>query len=273
MRDRGGRPCDNAVAGAREVAARSWASGASREHVGHRNASIGYLVGTIVKRHLKHALELLFVPIAAAIVFFEEVLLHYLGVAMAALARLAAGCPPGGVAGGTAAVGRAGRLRCPLDPGAAGEAGGRLVRLARPVRPRVATSSSARSSPLLWLRGFTRCCGRPWCRSWFLGAETWLFAWRDRIYGFVRALPLWQRTKALVRRAKVWLAELVSGLRPYASGVEKSADWTSCAKGRETAKTRASSGLSWGIHKCSLMTLSSVAGAYAVTSPIRFPGR
>ncbi len=40
-----------------------------------------------MKRHLKRALELLFVPIAAAIVFIEETLLHYLGVAMAAIAK------------------------------------------------------------------------------------------------------------------------------------------------------------------------------------------
>ena len=45
------------------------------------------LVVTIVKRHLKYALELLFVPIAAAIVFIEETLLHYLGLAMAAIAK------------------------------------------------------------------------------------------------------------------------------------------------------------------------------------------
>ena len=37
--------------------------------------------------HLKRALELAIMPVAAAIVFFEEVLLHYLGVAMAAVAR------------------------------------------------------------------------------------------------------------------------------------------------------------------------------------------
>ena len=40
-----------------------------------------------MKRHLKYALELLFVPIAAAIVFIEETLLHYLGLAMAAMAK------------------------------------------------------------------------------------------------------------------------------------------------------------------------------------------
>jgi hypothetical protein len=46
--------------------------------------------------------------------------------------------------------------------------------------------------------------------SWYLGAETWLFAWRDRIYGFVRALPLWQAAVAASRQARAWLAALVS---------------------------------------------------------------
>lgn len=40
-----------------------------------------------MKPHLKRALELIFVPLAAAIVFIEDVLLHYLGVAMAAFGR------------------------------------------------------------------------------------------------------------------------------------------------------------------------------------------
>src|SRR5438105_12736064 len=36
---------------------------------------------------LKRALELLLMPLAAAVVFVEDVLLHYLGLAMAALAK------------------------------------------------------------------------------------------------------------------------------------------------------------------------------------------
>jgi hypothetical protein len=48
--------------------------------------------------------------------------------------------------------------------------------------------------------------------SWYLRAETWLFDFRDRVYGFVRALPAWQATVAAIRRTKAWLAELVSGV-------------------------------------------------------------
>ena len=48
--------------------------------------------------------------------------------------------------------------------------------------------------------------------SWYLRAETWLFDFRDRVYGFVRALPAWQVAANAIRRAKAWLVELVSGV-------------------------------------------------------------
>jgi hypothetical protein len=48
---------------------------------------------------------------------------------------------------------------------------------------------------------------------WFLRAETWVFAWRDRLYAFVRALPAWQRTKALLNRAKAWMNDMISSVR------------------------------------------------------------
>ena len=40
-----------------------------------------------MNRHLKRALEVAIVPLAAAIVFFEQTLIKYLNVAMAAVAR------------------------------------------------------------------------------------------------------------------------------------------------------------------------------------------
>jgi hypothetical protein len=49
---------------------------------------------------------------------------------------------------------------------------------------------------------------------WFLRAETWLFAWRDRLYAFVRAMPVWQRSVAILHRARAWLRQLVSGAAP-----------------------------------------------------------
>lgn len=47
---------------------------------------------------------------------------------------------------------------------------------------------------------------------WFAWADTKFFAWRDWAYAFVKSLPAWQEAKALVQRARTWLAELVSGL-------------------------------------------------------------
>jgi hypothetical protein len=168
-----------------------------------------------MKRYLRRALELAFIPIAAAIVFVEEVLLHYLGVAMAALAKW----PP---------VARLESWLAHLPPWAALLAFAAPSTLVLPVKlaavwfalqgrfglatasivvgKMLATALVARLYQIL----------RPTLvkMPWFLASEIWLFAWRDRLYGFVRALPAWQQMKAMLRRAKVWLAELVSGLVP-----------------------------------------------------------
>ena len=166
-----------------------------------------------MKRHLKRALEVLLVPVAAAIVFFEDVLLHYLGLAMAAIARWPpiarievwlAGLPPWAaliafVAPSTlvlpvklAAVWFAMQGKFVLATGA--------IVLGKVV----ATALVARLYKIL----------RPTLLqlSWYLRAETWLFDFRDRVYGFVRALPAWQAAATAIRRAKAWLMELVSGV-------------------------------------------------------------
>ncbi|TAJ42950.1 MAG: hypothetical protein EPO55_00315 [Reyranella sp.] len=168
-----------------------------------------------MKNHLKRALELAFIPLAAAIVFFEEVLLHYLGVAMAAfgrwppvarLERWLAGLPPWAallafVAPSTlvlpvklAAVffalqGRFGLAAASIAIGKV-LATALLARLYQVLRPTLVTM------------------------PWFLASETWLFAWRDRLYAFVRALSAWQRAKAALQRMRSWLMELVSGIAP-----------------------------------------------------------
>ncbi|MCA0246549.1 MAG: hypothetical protein LCH93_08015 [Proteobacteria bacterium] len=166
-----------------------------------------------MKRHLKRALEVLLVPVAAAVVFFEDVLLHYLGLAMAAIARWPpiarietwlAGLPPWAaliafVAPSTlvlpvklAAVWFAMQGKFVLATGA--------IVLGKVV----ATALVARLYKIL----------RPTLLqlSWYLRAETWLFDFRDRVYGFVRALPAWQAAAKAIRRTKAWLAELVSGV-------------------------------------------------------------
>jgi hypothetical protein len=169
-----------------------------------------------MKRHLKRALELLFVPVAAAIVFVEDVLLHYLGVAMAALGRWPpvarleawlAGLPPWAA---LAVFVAPSTLVLPVKLAAVWFAlQGKFVLAAAAVGigKIVATALVARLYKVL----------RPTLLrlSWYLRAETWLFDWRDRLYAFVRALPAWQTAKALVSRARAWLAKLVSGaVRP-----------------------------------------------------------
>jgi hypothetical protein len=180
------------------------------EHGGHSNARIAGLSGTIVKRHLKYALELLFVPVAAAIVFIEETLLHYLGLAMAALAkwppvaRLEAwlrGLPPWAALLFFVAPSL---LVIPIKLAAVWFALHRQFGLSAAsvvVGKMLATALVARLYQVL----------RPTLikMPWYLRAETWLFSWRDRLYAFMRALPAWQRATALVKRVRLWMREMV----------------------------------------------------------------
>lgn len=166
-----------------------------------------------MKRHLKRALELLFVPIAAAIMFFEEVLLRYLGLAMAAFARLPwiarleawlARLPPWAA---LVAFVAPSTLVLPVKLAAvwfAIHGNFILAAVSIGVGKVVATALVARLYKVL----------RPTLLrlSWYLSAETWLFIWRDRIYGFMRALPVWQKTKAMVLRLRRWLSGLMAGL-------------------------------------------------------------
>jgi hypothetical protein len=165
-----------------------------------------------VKPHLKRALELLLVPIAAAIVFVEDVLLRYLGQLMAALAKW----PP---------IARTEAWLRGLPPWAAVLAFAAPSALVLPVKL-AAVWFALRHQ--YGLSGLSIVVGKMLATAlvarlyrvlhptlatlpWFVRAETWLFAWRDRLYTFVRALPPWQKALALVRRARLWMAELVSG--------------------------------------------------------------
>jgi len=168
-----------------------------------------------MKHHLKRALELAFIPLAAAIVFVEEVLLHYLGVAMAALGRW----PP---------VARVERWLASLPPWAALLAFVAPSTLVLPVklaavffalqgRFGLAAASVALGKVLataLLARLYQVLRPTLVTMPWFLASETWLFAWRDRLYAFVRDQPAWQRMRATALRLRSWLAELVSGAAP-----------------------------------------------------------
>ena len=166
-----------------------------------------------MKQHLKRALQMALVPLAAAIVFFEQTLIRYLNKVTAALAawppiarleaRLTTLPPWAAVLAFAApsiiilpvkvsALWFAAHHRFVLATGAVvlGKilATAILARLYRILRPTMMT-----------LR-------------WFAWADTKFFAWRDWAYAFVRGLPAWQEAKAIVQRVRTWLAELVSGL-------------------------------------------------------------
>ncbi len=161
----------------------------------------------------KRIRDLLLLPFAAALVFFEQTLIRYLNVMTAAFARL----PP---------VRRleAWLLRLPpkiallvfvmpsivilpvklsalwfVAHGQYSLAVGAVV-----AGKLVATAMVGR---LYWLL-------RPKLRTipWFARLDTWFFDWRDRIYAFVRSLPAWRAAAELMRRLWSRAAKLVSAL-------------------------------------------------------------
>ena len=168
-----------------------------------------------MKRYLKRALELLLMPVAAAIVFVEDVLLHYLGQAMAALAKW----PPvarlegwlRGLPAWAAVIAfvAPSTLVLPIKLAAVWFAYQHqffLSGLSIVIGKMLATALVARLYRVLHPTLATM--------PWFVRAETWLFNWRDRLYAFVRALPAWQKARALVRRMRSWMAGLVSSVLP-----------------------------------------------------------
>lgn len=163
-----------------------------------------------MKRHLKRFLELLFVPVAAAIVFIEETLLRYLGLAMAALAkwppvaRLEAwlrGLPPWAA---LVAFVAPSLLVVPIKLSAVWFAFHHLYGLALVsiiAGKMLATALVARLYHVL----------RPTLlrMPWYCRAEDWVFLWRARLYAFVRALPAWQKARALIQRLRLRMRELM----------------------------------------------------------------
>ena len=165
-----------------------------------------------MKQHLKRGLELLFVPIAAAIVFFEQVLIKYLNVAMAAFARL----PP---------IARLEAWLLTLPPY------GALLSFVAPsilILPIKVSAfwlvthghyTHALAAVIVGKILATAIVARLYCIlrptlmtiRWFAWADTHFFYWRDRAYAFVRSLPAWQKAKALIERARAWVRGLVSG--------------------------------------------------------------
>ena len=189
------------------------ADGASLQHEVHRFDTFFALIRQDMKRHLKRALELGLVPLAAAIVFVEQTLIRYLNLVTAAIAAW----PPIARLEGWLvrlppyvalfAFVAPSILILPIKVAALwfGVHGQYAWALAVLVAGKLlATAVLARLYRIL----------RPTLMGipWFAWADTTFFAWRDRIYAFVRAMPAWQRTMALARALRARMAELVSGL-------------------------------------------------------------
>jgi len=164
-------------------------------------------------RHLKRALEVLLVPFAAAIIFFEQTLIRYLNVMMAAVARWTP-------------VARLEAWLVTLPPWAAFIAFVGPSLLILPVKlsaiwfvahghysAAVAVVVTAKLVATALLARLYRLL-RPILMTigWYARLDTWFFEGRDRAYAFVRALPAWQAAAVLVGRGRVRLAELVSAL-------------------------------------------------------------
>jgi hypothetical protein len=166
-----------------------------------------------MKHHLKRALEIAIVPFAAAIVFFEQTLIRYLNEVTAAIATW----PP---------IARLEGWLTRLPPYAALAAFAAPSILILPVKlsalwfgyhhhyalavasvvlgKLLATAILARLYRIL----------RPTLLQlgWFAWADTRFFYWRDWAYAFVRSLPAWQKTVAMVQQMRARMAKLVSAL-------------------------------------------------------------
>jgi len=166
-----------------------------------------------MKQHLKRALEIAVVPIAAAIIFFEQTLIRYLNMLTAAvsawppIARLEAWLvrlPPYAA---LAAFVAPSILILPIKLAALWFAAKHLFGMALVavlLGKLLATAILARLYRIL----------RPTLMTigWFAKADTWFFYWRDRAYAFVKSLPAWQKATALIRAMRGRMADFVSGL-------------------------------------------------------------
>jgi hypothetical protein len=166
-----------------------------------------------MKRHFKRALEIALVPFAAAIVFFEQTLIRYLNEVTAAIAAW----PP---------IARLEARLVRLPPYAALLTFVAPSVLILPIKVialwfgmhgkyglAIATLVSGKLLATAILARLYRIL-RPTLMviPWFAWADTTFFAWRDRIYAFVRSLPAWQKMAAMVQQLRARMAKLVSAL-------------------------------------------------------------
>ena len=162
---------------------------------------------------LRRALEIAVVPFAAAVVFVEQVLIRYLNVMMAAVARWPL-------------IARFEAWLMTLPPWAAVLAFALPSIIILPVKVSALWFAAhhrfalATGSVVLGTIMATAILARLYRilrptmmqLRWFAWADTKFFAWRDWAYAFVKSLPAWQQAKALIERVRAWLAQLVAGL-------------------------------------------------------------
>lgn len=166
-----------------------------------------------MKAPFKRALELLIVPVAAAVVFFEQTLIRLLNAITAVIARWAPVAAleawlkkqPPYIA--LLAFVMPSILILPIKLSAIYFAAHHMFIMAIAavvLGKMLATAIVARLYVVL----------RPTLMTigWFARLDTWFFFWRDRAYAFVRSLPAWQKAKAIIDRTRIRLVELVSGL-------------------------------------------------------------
>lgn len=166
-----------------------------------------------MKQHLKRALQIALVPLAAAIVFFEQTIIRYLNMVTAAIA----GWPP---------IARLEAWLVRLPPYRA------LLTFIAPSILILPVKLSAfwfgmhhryglaLASVILGKLLATAILARLYrilrpslmAIAWFAWADTRFFAWRDRAYAFVKSLPAWQKAQAMVQAARARMMELVSAL-------------------------------------------------------------
>jgi hypothetical protein len=162
---------------------------------------------------LKRALELLIVPLAAAVVFFEQTLIRMLNAITAVVARWAPIAAleawlrkqPPWIA--VLAFVAPSILILPIKFSAIYFVAHRhfmMAIVAVVIGKVLATAIVARLYVVL----------RPTLMTigWFARLDTWFFFWRDRAYAYVRALPAWQKAKAAIDRMRLRLMELVSAI-------------------------------------------------------------
>lgn len=169
-------------------------------------------IGAMNER-LKYLFELVLVPIAAAFVFVEQILIRYLNIAMAAFARWT---PVARVEAFLKGLPARWALLVFVMPSiiilpvklssfwflAHGQFAMAFIAVA--LGKIFATALLGRLYKILRPNLMTL--------PWFAWADTKFFAWRDWAYAFVRSIPAWRKAKRLAEHVRARAAEFAAAL-------------------------------------------------------------